>query len=609
MGSTGEIIDEFDIILVGAGTSGCVLANRLSEDSNVSILLIEAGIDQSSDENVYTPGLCTNLLGNDQYDWRFSSEIEPGINGRQILHPRGKIVGGTSAINSFALIYPSAPAMDAWAELGNKGWDWNGMAPYLKKFQTIYPPTQEVKKVLHVAHSDANIAASSGPLKASFPTRCRPLQKAWVDTFRTLGLENRSDPLDGHALGGMTSTCHISGDRHERSHAGVAFLDPVRSRKNVHIVTGALVRKIALEKQQNCLLRATGVRYFKDGTEYQVRAKKEIILTAGVFGTPQLLEMSGIGNPDLLEEHGIEVKRANPNVGENLQDHVKGSISFEAIDGIEGKSTVPESEARESYEKDRKGPWTWAAHSFAYLPLPPFLDSTAKEELAKLVDSHPPSSGTSLDKAKHAFVCKTTLAPDQASSTAFQTRKPASAVSEGTYITLSCMLSYPLSKGSAHIQSNDPTVKPKIHFNYYSHPLDLEFHARHIQALEKLARTEPLASYIKPGGKTLPPGLDPTNIDEAKEICRGFSTTNYHPCGTAAMLPEEKGGVVNERMLVYGTSNLRVVDASVVPIEPRGNIITLVYGIAEKGADIIKDDLGLGEHRGHPIGNQSQVSI
>ncbi|KAK4507641.1 hypothetical protein PRZ48_001376 [Zasmidium cellare] len=593
MGSTGEGKDEFDIIIVGAGTSGCVLVNRLSEDPNVSILLIEAGEDRSTDENVYTPGLCTSLLGNDQYDWRYTSEVEPGINGRQILHPRGKIIGGTSSINSFALIYPSAAAMDAWAELGNKGWDWKTIGPYFKKFQTIYPPTPEVKKDLNVAHSDENIAASNGPLKAAFPPSVRPLQKAWVDTFRTLGLENRSDPLDGHALGGHTSTCHISGDRYERSHAGVAFFDPVRERKNVHLVSGALVRKVELEEQEDGLLRATGVLYSKSGAEFQVKAKKEVILASGVFNTPQLLELSGIGNPDILQKHGIEVKHANVNVGENLQDHIKAAISFEAIDGIEPTVEVPSSEMRAQYEKDRTGPWAWTAHSFAYLPLPPFLDTAGKEELNILISQHPPTSSSTFAKAHHAFITKTTLSPDQATVTAFQTGRPAAPVTSGRFISLCAMLSYPLSTGSSHIQSSDPTTKPKIHFNYYTHPLDLEIHARHVQSLHKLSRTQPLASFIKPGGRTLPPGLDASNLDDAKEICRGFSTTNYHPCGTAAMLPEAVGGVVDERLRVYGTGNLRVVDGSVVPVEPRGNLITVVYAVAERGADIIKEDLGL----------------
>ncbi len=463
------------------------------------------------------------------------------------------------------------------------------MKPYFLKFQTIVPPSEDVKRELNIMHSDESIRKSNGSIQASFPLRVTPFQKAWVETFRTLDLETATDPLDGHAIGGHTSTCHITGDRHERSHAAVAYLDPVRGRPNLTIITNALVRKLAIDND-GAEPTVRGVVYSKDGIVCEVRAKKEVLLAAGTFNTPQLLELSGIGDPMILEQHGIDIVHANPAVGENLQDHIRRGLSFELADDVPPRTTMPTDEARKLYEKNRSGPWAeQGAFAFAYTPLVPFLDPEGTEQVQSLLDHHlkPDPSQSPFIRQRNAYIRKVIESPSEATAVTFLARKPPPESSNGNYITLFSMLSHPFSAGSVHIVSPDPETKPKVDFNYYSHPLDVEIHARHVQVLEQLAKTEPLASYIKPDGARLPAGYATETLDGAKALTRAFATTNYHPCGTCSL-----GEVVDGRLRVKGVRGLRVVDASVMPIIPRGNIIATVYAVAERGADVISEDLG-----------------
>ncbi|KAH0293714.1 alcohol oxidase, partial [Aureobasidium sp. EXF-3399] len=548
----------------GAGTAGCVLANRLTEDPKVSVLVLEAGEDRSDDGRVYTPGLAGDTLDDPDFDWQYVSDPSPSMSNRRMKHPRGRVIGGSSAINSLAIIYPSAAEIDAWAGLGNDGWDWKTLAPYFLKFQTIVPPNEEVKKQVNIIHNDETIWKSHGPIQTSFPSQVTPLHKAWLDTFHTLGLENVSDPLTGHAIGGHTSTCHVTGVTHERSHAGVAYLDPVLGRKNLTIISNAVVNRLAI-------------------------AKKEVILAAGTFNTPQILELSGVGDPEILEKHGIDVFCANPAIGENLQDHIRAWESFEVADNAPITERIPMDKAQRLYEKNRSGPLIDnGAYMFSYTPLAPFLALEGQQRLQTVLDQYLQDDGSwsPFARRRNSFIRKAIESANEVTAVSFLSQKTQEGSRGDKFITLNSMLSHPFSAGSVHITSDDPRIKPKINLNYYSDPIDLEIHARHVKVLEKLAETEPLASYIKPGGRRLPEGYPTHTINDAKEIARDFAMTNYHPCGTCAL-----DAVVDSRLNVKGIRNLRVVDASVIPLIPRGNILATVYAIAERAADIISEDL------------------
>lgn len=465
-------------------------------------------------------------------------------------------------------------------------------------------PSLVVREQLALAHSAEAVKATSGPLEASFPPRVEALQSAWVETWGKLGLQNDKDAFHGDALGGHTSTCHVSASTKQRTHAGEAFLASVADRPNLTIITGALVEAVDFAEREG-KRTATGVRYTKGGKTLHIVARKKVILAAGTFLSPALLERSGIGDSQHLSTLGVPLNYHNAAVGENLQDHIRGSISFEAADDAPLPIPIPDEEARKMYERDRSGPWgERLARAFSYMPLPPLLNDESQVHLDKVLNGvgQPAASGDFT--AKHRSFVKAQISdPAGSTATAFLTRRPAippagsaqqpssGAVQAPTrWISLEAMLSHPLSRGSVHITSPSSQEKPTIRANYYSDPTDLEVHALVLKALTKVAATPPLSDFIKRDGEHAPAD---SSLDGLKAHLKKYTGTNYHPTGTCSMLPEEFGGVVDSRLKVYGTENLHVVDASVMPVVPRCNIITTVYAIAERAADMLAEDLGL----------------
>ncbi len=645
-----------DIIIVGGGTAGLVVANRLSEDPALQILVIEAGADHHDDPRITTPGLAVSLLDDPKFDWQFLSEpqvshpsyyicwldlhslseifglvrlifnvslivflLQPHLNGRRVALPQGKVLGGSSAINLLVNVYPSKSGIDAWGKLGNPGWEWDTLAPYYRKYQTFHPPSQHTSDLLALGHMDKDLQGTTGPIQTSFAEENLPLTEAWPQTFRNLNFAMTGDPLSGEANGGFSNPSTLDPRTKTRSYTGNAYYSPeISKRPNLHVLTEALVEKVIFDRHDtveadNVSISAIAVRVTdKNGKSHIVRANKEIILSAGSLQTPKILQLSGVGDRHLLESHGIDLVIDNEYVGKNLQDHPYASLCFEVADGVQTGDIMRDPKVAEAlmaqYQTSRSGSFAaGAASSQAYMPVVNFLDTNGRSELTQLLeeflDKDLDKNETPAKKQQFDLLRAILQSPDDASiqylmaplqnnsSAGPDIKAMYSLERPGNYMTILTCLSHPFSRGNVQINSSDPKEKPVFNPNYLSHPIDLEILARHMQYLEVLTRTQPLASMLKANGKRIPEGRFVSDLNSAKEHAIEAVVSNYHPSGSCAMMPKELGGVVSERLVVHGTRNLRIVDASIFPLSPRGNIQSSVYAVAERAADLIKQDL------------------
>ena len=491
------------------------------------------------------------------------------------------------------------------------------MSPYYRKFHTFSKPSKQTEAALGTGYIDEKIQGSTGPIQSSFPEFHGPLGKAWPETFKNLKFPLDSDPLSGQSSGGYSYLSTVDPNNWERSHAGSAYYAPVSGRPNLRMLTDTIVEKILLEKSDTDGFIARGVNIRQDGISQSCMAVREVILCAGAIQSPQLLELSGIGSSKILNSHGVQVMVDNPHVGENLQDHPMTGMSFEVIDGLPTIDMIRDPEviqgAQEAYQKDRQGPLTAGFHSVASLPVVEFLSKKGQEELSGLLEDHlvknVPAAEPSIS-TQYQLLRSILESPSESSiiigmgacqmhfDQALQ--KDIYAIKEPeNYISFLVALAQPFSRGSVHITSPSVSDAPSIDPRYLSHPLDIEILARHMMYIPTIAKTEPLASLIKNGGQLLPKNIDLQSLDSAKEHCKRHIITNNHPCGTCAMMPLENGGVVDSRLKVHGVKGLRVVDASIFPMIPRGNIQSSVYAVAEKAADLIMEDWQ-GQKQGFP---------
>ena len=523
----------FDYIIVGAGSAGCVLANRLSENPKHKVLLLETG---GSDKSIFIkmPTALSIPMNTDKYAWQFNTEKEPYLNNREMHCPRGKVLGGSSSINGMVYVRGHAKDFDEWEAHGAEGWNYQACLPYFQKAETWYKGNDAYRG------GNGELGVNNGNEMKN------PLYTAFIKAGEQAGYDITSD-YNGKQQEGF-GPMHMTVKDGVRSSASREYLDPVKSRKNLTIVTGALVTKVVLEDKV-----AKGVEYVVNGKTETAATSNEVILSAGSIGSPHILQLSGIGDKDILEKAGIEVKHHLPGVGQNLQDHLefyfqykcKQPITLNRKLGLISKGLIG---ARWLLNRSGLG----ATNHFESCA---FIRSKADVEWPD-IQYHFLPAAIRYD-GKSAF--------------------------DGDGFQVHVGHNKPKSRGSVTIQSADPTVPPKILFNYLQHQDDIEGFRACVRLTREIIAQSAFDDF-RDG--EIQPGEHIQTDEEIDAFVREAVESAYHPSCSCKM-GEDEMAVVDSQTNVHGIEGLRVVDSSIFPTIPNGNLNAPTIMVAEKAADII----------------------
>jgi len=531
-------LGNWDYVIVGAGTAGCVLANRLSADPEVTVLLLEAG---GKDDWIWIhiPVGYLFCIGNPRTDWCYRTEPEAGLNGRSILYARGKVLGGCSSINAMVYMRGQSRDYDEWKALGNPGWGWEDVLPVFRRSEDY--------------HLGADAAhGAGGEWRVEKQRLSWEILDAFRDAMAEAGIPKIGDFNRGDNEG--SGLFEVNQKRGVRWNASKAFLRPAMRRRNLTVLTNAEALRLRLEGK-----RSVGVEFSQGGEECFARARVETVLAAGAIGSPQILQLSGVGPPDLLRERGIPVAHESPGVGANLQDHLQLRMAFkvknvrtlnERANTLAGKISMGL-----EYLLFRTGPLTMAPSQ-----LGGFTRSDPSQKTANLEYHIQPLSLDKFGDPLHPFPAFTASVANQR----------------------------PTSRGSVRIKSSDPRAAPAIRPNYLSTEADRRIAAASLRLTRGIARRPALAQY---GPEEFLPGEKFQTDEELARVAGDIGTTIFHPVGTCRMGPDsDAAAVVDPRLRVRGIERLRVVDASIMPTITSGNTNSPTLMIAERGSDMIRED-------------------